>query len=307
MKWSIYILIIANLLLFAWWYPPTDSVQQTPPAPPLPPGTERLVLLEEQDARRLAAAGEAEPVPETSGEEAPGEPAPVPTEPPAPEPLPDLVRTPPEPGPAPGVEPEPETEAQFEPDVAPAVSPVPEPQPEAPPQPAPEPETVAAPQPEPEPEPEPEPVIACLSVGPFADEADANALRDQLAATGLEPQQRSETVQQPAGFWVYLSARPIDEARAIVEDLSSQGIEDYFIGRQNFISLGVFSDRATAERRREEIEQYGYQPQVEQRFRTTSRYWLDLEAPEPDLPTDTQWNDWLEEYPDVWRETKPCP
>lgn len=281
MKWSIYILIIANLLLFAWWYPPTDSVQQTPPAPPLPPGTERLVLLEEQDARRLAAAEEQAPAPETPEAEAADEPEP--TEPPAPEPLPDLVQAPPEPEPEPAPEPE-----------------APAPTPEA----APEPEP--APEPAPEPEPEPEPAIACLSVGPFADEAAANAVRERLTATGLAPQQRSETVQQPAGYWVYLSARPIDEARAVVEDLSSQGIEDYFIGRQNFISLGVFSDRATAERRREEIEQYGYQPQVEQRFRTTSQYWLDLEAPEPDLPTEAQWNDWLGEYPDASPQSRPC-
>ena len=101
-----------------------------------------------------------------------------------------------------------------------------------------------------------------------------------------------------------LFASPVPQP--VVEDLSSQGIEDYFIGRQNFISLGVFSDRATAERRREEIEQYGYQPQVEQRFRTTSQYWLDLEAPEPDLPTEAQWNDWLEQHPDASPQPKPC-
>ena len=286
MKWSIYILILANLLLFAWWYPSTGSVQQTPPAPQMPPGTEPLVLLEEHDARRIAAAGEAAPVPEAPGEEAGaavGEPVPEPAAPTAPEPLPDLVQAPP------ALEPVPEPAPPVDPAAPPAFASDPDPEPV------------------PAPTPEPEPDIACLSIGPFADEAATGALRQQLSATGLDPQLRSETIQQPAGYWVYLSSRPLDEARAIVEDLSRQGIEDYFIGRQNFISLGVFSDRATAERRRAEIEQYGYQPEVEQRFRTTSRYWLDLEAPESDLPTAAQWNDWLNEYPDVRREMKPCP
>ncbi|HSH29635.1 MAG TPA: hypothetical protein VK971_06990 [Thiohalobacter sp.] len=295
MKWGLYILILANLLLFAWWYPPTDSVQQTPSVPPLPPGTERLVLLEGQDARALAAREES-PAPEPTEQATADEAASAPVAPPPPEPLPDLVRAPPEPRPesepAPAPQPEPagEPEAQSAPGPAPVVASPSEPEPE----------------PAPGPEPEPEPVIACLRVGPFADEAAANALGERLAVTGLEPQQRSESVQQPAGYWVYLSARPIDEARAVVEDLSSQGIEDYFIGRQNFISLGVFSDRATAERRREEIEQYGYPPQVEQRFRTTSQYWLDLEAPEPDLPTEAQWNDWLEQHPDASPQPTPC-
>lgn len=267
MKWSIYILIIANLLLFAVWYPPTDTVEQTPPAPPLPPGTERLVLLEEYDARALAESEQ--PVPETPPAAAGDETTSEPTS----EPLPDLVQAPPDP------DPEPE--------------PAPEPQPEP----------VAEPEPTPPPEPEHE---ACLSVGPFADEAAANAVREQLNVTGLDPQQRSESVQQPAGFWVYLSARPSDEARAIVEDLTRRGVEDYFVGRQNFISLGIFSDRTTAERRREEIEGYGYEPQLEQRFRTTSQYWLDLEAPEPDLPTKAQWNDWLDPYSDASPQPKPC-
>ncbi|RRQ22442.1 SPOR domain-containing protein [Thiohalobacter thiocyanaticus] len=100
---------------------------------------------------------------------------------------------------------------------------------------------------------------------------------------------------------------PRARANAIVEELSARGVEDYFVGRQNIISLGVFSDRATAERRREQIEAYGYTPELEQRFRTTSLYWLDLKAPEPDLPTEAQWNDWLSQYPDVRREVKPCP
>lgn len=282
MKWSIYILIIANLLLFAWWYPPTDTVEQTPPAPPLPPGTERLVLLEEYDPRALAESEQ--PAPETP----PAAAADATTPEPPPEPLPDLVQAPPEPEPEPVPEPQPEPAAEPEPT------------------PPPEPEQEAEPAPQPEPEPEPEPAIACLSVGPFADEAGANAVREQLNATGLDPQQRSESVQQPAGFWVYLSARPSDEARAIVEDLTRRGVEDYFVGRQNFISLGIFSDRTTAERRREEIEGYGYEPQLEQRFRTTSQYWLDLEAPEPDLPTEAQWNDWLEQYPDAGPQSKPC-
>lgn len=272
MKWSIYLLLLANLLVAAWWYPPGDSVEQSPPAPPLPPGTERLVLLAEQDAQVLAETEQ--PAPEAPQQQAADAAAPAPVEPEVSEPLPDLVQIPfvPEPIPVPETALATESEAPAE--------------------------DAAQPEP-PAPRTEPEPVIACLSVGPFTDEAGARALRERLTAIGLDPQQRSETVQQPAGYWVYLSARPLDEARTIVEDLRHRGVEDYFIGRQNFISLGIFTDRTTAERRREEIEKYGYEPQVEQRFRATSRYWLDLEVPEPDLPGEAQWNDWLGQYPDV--------
>ncbi|HSH43180.1 MAG TPA: hypothetical protein VK973_13725 [Arenicellales bacterium] len=280
MKWSIYILILANLLLVAWWYPPPESVQQTPSAPPLPPGSERLVLLKEHDAR-VPAEKTGQSISEASQAEAADEAVPVPPVPQASEALPDLVQAPP----VPDLIPEPDTEPVVPPEMPGA------------------PDTEQ----ESEAQPEPGPVIVCLSVGPFADETGAKRLHKQLAAAGLDPRQRSESVQQPAGFWVYLSAMPRNEARAIVEDLRRRGVEDYFIGRQNFISLGIFTDRATAERRREEIEEYGYAPQVEQRFRSTGRYWLDLEAREPELPAEAQWDGWLEQYPEVRRETKPCP
>lgn len=133
-----------------------------------------------------------------------------------------------------------------------------------------------------EPEPEPEPVVTeperiCQTVGPLLDKKDAGSLMAQLSGQGYQVNVRGGDVREPAGYWVYLPAMPAAEARRIVSDLDAHGMKDYFIGKKNHISLGIFSRREKAKVRLEQVKELGYDAILDQRYRTRVVYWLDIE------------------------------
>ena len=133
----------------------------------------------------------------------------------------------------------------------------------------------------------------CQTIGPFDTRNRAQRLAGALAELDIEPVLRTARIEQPSGYWVYLPAMAGPDARRIVGELSAKGVKDYFLGRQNFISLGVFSDKAPAERRIREISELGYQPKLEPRFLVQEVFWIDIaEASERRVP-DEQWADLL--------------
>lgn len=120
----------------------------------------------------------------------------------------------------------------------------------------------------------PEPL--CQAIGPFMQQADAEGVGQQLAALGYQPSLRTGEVRNPAGYWVYMPAMPAAEARRIVAELDAHGMTDYYIGKQNYISLGIFSGKKKAQMRLEQIEQLGFDAILDQRFRTRAVYWVDI-------------------------------
>ncbi|MBW4052849.1 MAG: SPOR domain-containing protein [Proteobacteria bacterium] len=130
----------------------------------------------------------------------------------------------------------------------------------------------------------PKPPPVCVSVGPFDDAVGAAKAVAVLQAKSFSPQQR--TAQSPAikRFWVYLGGFANDAAvtRAL-HTLEHGGIDDAEAmppdasGRQ--ISLGLFSDRAHAERRAKAVRKMGLEPKVDQRTVPGTVYWLDLTLP----------------------------
>lgn len=160
--------------------------------------------------------------------------------------------------------------------------------------------------PEPEPVAVEEPVDRCYSIGPFMAAEDQAAAAATLRRAGLEVKPRSSDVQEPIGYWVYLPAMPSEEARRVAAALTRQGVSDYFIGKQNYISLGAFSAKSTAEERRRQIAALGYEPRLDPRFRTRTAFWLDvLESAEAPVPED-RWAEIQARYPEAWRQSLSC-
>lgn len=130
----------------------------------------------------------------------------------------------------------------------------------------------------------PKPPPVCVSVGPFDDAAIAAKAVAVLQAKSFSPQQRA--AQSPAikRFWVYLDGFANDAAvtRAL-HTLEHGGIDDAEAmppdasGRQ--ISLGLFSDKAHAERRATAVRKMGLKPKVNPRTVPGTVYWLDLTLP----------------------------
>jgi len=122
-----------------------------------------------------------------------------------------------------------------------------------------------------------QPERVCQTIGPLLDKNDAASVSAQLYQQGYQPAVRGEEVREPSSYWVYMPAMPAGKARAIVNDLDANGMTDYFIGKRNHISLGLFSSKDKALARQKRIKMVGYDAELDQRYRTRTVYWLDIE------------------------------
>ncbi len=130
----------------------------------------------------------------------------------------------------------------------------------------------------------------CVSLGPFREQSQAATAAANLRAAGLEPTQRVSEGDIWVGYWVYLpDFATRDAANAVLARLRSSGVSDSYVvpggDSGHTISLGVFSEIKRAGRRREEVRKLGLEPQVKDRNRRGTVYWVDLIlAPDEELP-----------------------
>lgn len=284
MRYAIYLLLVANLGLFAWLY--RTHEQYAPPAgptvTPLPATVESLRLLRERSADAVPPQREDRVSPATEVTQSPS-PLSAPTE---------GVATPSAEGDAPALganEPPDDATSSAEQESADFTAGV----------------EAALEQTLP-PQPPPAPARICQTIGPFLARRDAERLVSELADVSPQAVIRVSQMQQPDGYWVYLPAMERDAARRTVRELQARGVEDYYLGRQNVISLGLYSDRRTAEVRMREIAAMGYAPKVGERFKDRDMYWVDLEEREPDRVSDERWRALLGPLADIRRQPVSC-
>ncbi|MDY6948004.1 MAG: SPOR domain-containing protein [Pseudomonadota bacterium] len=137
-----------------------------------------------------------------------------------------------------------------------------------------------------------EDVLTCTSVGPFADLGQASQAQATLRTMGFQPRQRVEQGELWTGYWV--SVRDFtsrDAAEAALKKLNDNGISDVYLmpgsDPANVLSLGVFSDYQRAQRRAEEVRSIGLTPQISDRKRAGSVFWIDVDLKEPGETVDT--------------------
>ena len=124
---------------------------------------------------------------------------------------------------------------------------------------------------------------ACLALGPFEILDEVKAVSTRLDSLGLQPRQRIAEVREENGYWVYLPSMEHAAALEIAGMLDEQGDDEYFIGRDNVISLGTFKGISRAEMRLEQVRKLGLDAILEERFRTRDSYWLEFHmAPSAD-------------------------
>ncbi len=272
MKYAAYLLIIANLAVFAWLYNQRDLYEppSEPAVAPMYPPVTPLVLLKERGTTQPETELEST-VPATDSPDMPGDAVPPPAG--------EVAAT----GPDDAGSPTPATKAET------AEIPV-----------------ASAPAVPEEPAPAEPPVRVCQTVGPFPGQKDVAAFLARIKPLGVNPTLRSAQTQQVSDYWVYLPEMPRAEARATARELGERGIKDLFLGKQNFISLGVFSGKSMAEARAKEIREMGYEPRLEPRYRTREVFWVDLEETGPDVIGADQWRDLLDTTGDVRRQSVSC-
>jgi cell division septation protein DedD len=121
----------------------------------------------------------------------------------------------------------------------------------------------------------------CTSVGPFRELSQAANATATLRATGYQPTQRVAEGDIWIGYWVYIQAIPTeDEANAILAKVRAEGIGDSYVipnsDSGNLVSLGVFSEISGVSRRRDQVRALGLEPQVVDRTRRATVYWVDV-------------------------------
>ncbi|HET7358695.1 MAG TPA: SPOR domain-containing protein [Rhodanobacteraceae bacterium] len=124
----------------------------------------------------------------------------------------------------------------------------------------------------------------CLSIGPFATQADTRVAIDALTPHVPRIQFRELQTTQSRGWWVFLPPLASrDAALSAARALSAKGISDYYVvtagDQQNMVSLGLFNDPDNARRRRDQLVALGFQPQLAERTETLPVYRVDFVLP----------------------------
>ncbi|MGB5472837.1 MAG: hypothetical protein WBQ78_05100 [Gammaproteobacteria bacterium] len=134
---------------------------------------------------------------------------------------------------------------------------------------------------------------ACQVLGPFYAEEALHAVAGKL---GLEPRQRIAEDRKESGYWIYLPAMERGEALQIAKMLDERNDHEYYIGKDNFMSLGTFKDISRAEIRLSQVRQLGLNAILETRYITLDAYWLEFQGRAAAAPV---LDDVLEENPDL--------
>jgi hypothetical protein len=131
---------------------------------------------------------------------------------------------------------------------------------------------------------------ACFSVGPFGDLSNSALAAALLKSRGFDPKQRAEEGQMSDGYWVFIGGMKTQaETDHALATLEHGGIKDALVmpetpdaGRR--VSLGLYSERARADRRAQAVRQTGLKAEVAERKLPGTLYWVDL-APQSGVNT----------------------
>ena len=121
----------------------------------------------------------------------------------------------------------------------------------------------------------------CRSLGSWSSEAAAGAASAVLARRGLAAVARRVDSNVADGYGVYVAAADADQQRRVLRQLERAGLRDAAaIGDGSAplrVSAGVFSEQKGAEERASAVRHAGLDPVLEERHRTRSARWLDVQ------------------------------
>jgi hypothetical protein len=124
--------------------------------------------------------------------------------------------------------------------------------------------------------------LACVSGGPFLDQATAGKAASRLERLGFTSRQRASRDDVWVGQWVRVEnlATAEDAANALAA-LKAAGIADAYVLADeppgNVVSLGVFGDPSKAAEASAAAQKAGFTTLTEDRFRQADVFWLDVD------------------------------
>jgi len=123
---------------------------------------------------------------------------------------------------------------------------------------------------------------ACRSIGPLHDADVAQLVADWLKSANRSATQRSLEATAPSAYWVIATRKNSTLAARLVQQLRSAGIADVEVvppdtpDGETRVSLGVYADRARAERRILDLKGYALSTTIVEQPRRVMQWWLDV-------------------------------
>jgi len=123
--------------------------------------------------------------------------------------------------------------------------------------------------------------IACYTIGPLENEDDISALGAWFNAQGSQATLRDDERREVSSTWVFMAPQESREAaNGLVQEMQAADIEDIYViprgDMANAISLGLYSQNETLERRVAQLKSRGFTPSVLPRYRTVTASWFDV-------------------------------
>jgi hypothetical protein len=124
----------------------------------------------------------------------------------------------------------------------------------------------------------------CVSVGPYAEPAQAAVAAAELTRLGFSARQRSGTDDVRVGTWVHVAdlATPVD-ARNALAALRAAGLDEASLvtdpaaGEAEIVSVGVYADPGRATEAADRVRQAGFAVATSERRRMQDVIWLDVD------------------------------
>ena len=154
---------------------------------------------------------------------------------------------------------------------------------------------VAPPPPPPAPAPAPHPLRlagepvaaaatpACRSIGPLHDADVAQLVADWLKGAKRTATERTVEAAAPPSYWVITTRKSAALALRLVQQLRAAGVSDVEAvppdvpDGETRVSLGVYTERARAERRILDLKGFSLAPTIVEQPRRAMQWWLDVE------------------------------
>ena len=128
------------------------------------------------------------------------------------------------------------------------------------------------------------PTELCFSVGPLASPEDVDRIGTWLASRGGVSTLREGERREISRYWLFFPPfQDRDTALARAQQLQDDQIDDIYVihrgDKTNAISLGLYSQRESLERRLRVLRSKGYEPSIERRYETKRSSWFDVSFP----------------------------
>lgn len=133
----------------------------------------------------------------------------------------------------------------------------------------------------------------CTLIGPFKELLEAEYFSERLMALDVKASVENIEVPGEGGFWVFQAAQLSRKAalRRLYE-FQAKGIDSYIIPKgelENGISFGVFAQKEKAEKKKSEIESFGFSAEIKSADSSYQEVWVVLQPEEAAKASEELW------------------